>query len=423
MIKKVFILSLLWLSFFSCKKNDTSSTTTSTTQPTVDTVITGTIKFTEQPQTFTNNNVTVTVARSCPCYPSNEIYFFTANATNITDTANTTYTWYIRMTTTVTLDGKKVQYVFPRANITNGYTVDLEVKTNNQLVGSVSFKVYPLGQQANNKNVSIHADCIDNNRKNFISFYSTDIDPIDGYVNARYWDFDDGTSSTEKFVQHEFPKLSYDKYYYVKLFVNNSSGCKDSAMQKVFVPAIYSDTVRFTWTKSDACNPNSEEFTFVADTSKMPANAIYEWDFKDYVLGVRGTVVKHKFTFPNRYDVNLRVWHEGRMISEWYDTTVVAKGQNVTPIAYFYSSVENDSANTVRRFFNCQSKFDNGGYLIDIIWDYGDGFSEHRSQYDYNARHTYYKQSTPKTYLTKMVITATSGCKDSSYATVTIPAL
>lgn len=408
--------------FFSCQK---ITNTPTGTLPYVDTLVTGNIIFKETPQTFYHNSISVTVNRSCPCYPSHEIYFFTANTPNIIDTLNTTYTWTIRMASTIVLTGKKVQYVFPQKG---EWDVELEVKTNGQLVDNMTVHVKPYGQRANNLNVSIHADCIDNNRKYFVSLFSTHQAPLDGYVNAIYWDFGDGTHLTDtNYLQHKFPIIQKDSTYYVKLFINNSNGCKDSAQLAVFVPAtyvndtsVYIHTAKFVWSKTNHCAPSSEEFTFIADTSKMPANAIYEWDFKDYVRGVIGKKVKHKFTFPNRYDVTLRVWHNGRMISEWYDTTVRAQGQFVTPIAYFYSTVEEVKTDSVRRFFNCVSKFDNGTFLVDAYWDFGDGYTMHTPQYDYNARHTYLRKNVDVTYPVKMVITASSGCKDSSNTTVVI---
>jgi PKD domain len=416
--KQTITILFLAVIFFSCQKKDTPIIEN---LPTVDTVITGTVIFKEPAHTFGGGNISVTVARSCPCYPSNEIYFFTANTPNITDTVNTTYTWTVKMTTDFVLTGKKVQFVFPRAG---GWRVNLEVKTNGVLVDSMHVDVIPFGQQANNKNVSIHADCIDSNRKNFISFYSTHTAPTDGSVNAIYWDFDDGTHYDSQYVQHEFPKLAYDKYYYVKLFISNTSGCKDSAMQKVFVLGYYNNLpCKFTWSQTSACKPYNEVFTFVADTLGVPNGATYVWDFKDYVIDFSGQKVTHEFTYPNRYDVTMKIMYQGRELCSHYDTNVRAKGQNVTPIAYYYSSVEQDTLDTVRQFFNCQSKFDNGGFLEDIIWYYGDGTFEHRSQYDYNSRHTYHKQVADKTYHTKMVIVANSGCRDTSYFDIVIPKL
>ncbi|MFY7965413.1 MAG: PKD domain-containing protein [Chitinophagaceae bacterium] len=418
--KFIVVWCLLALFFTSCNKQSNSTTPTEVL-PTVDTFLTSKwLIFKESMQTVTNGNITVQYIRSCPCNPSHEVYFFTAITPTITDSLNTTYTWTIRKATTYILTGKKVQFKFERAGFDK---VELEVKTNGIVVGNVDINVSPLGQHANNKNVAIHADCIDSNRKNFISFYSTDTDPDDGFINARFWDFGDGTSSTDKYLQHEFPKVPYDKTYLVKLFINNSSGCKDSATQEVFIPGYFNNLqCKYSYTKTDACKPSNEIFTFTADATGVPNGASYIWDFKDYVKDIPGQTVTHEFTFPNRYDVTMKIMYNGRQLCSSYDS-VFSKGQNVTPIAYFYSSIENETSTSMRRFFNCLSKFDNGTYLSDIFWDYGDGHSEHRPYDDYNSRHTYAKKINETYYNVKMVITASSGCKDSSYTTVMIPKL
>jgi hypothetical protein len=409
------IFAMLMLA--SCKKD--ANNTTSGNLPKIDTAIVGTVIIKEPPVVYDNGKTKVTVSHSCPCKPSNEIYFFSANNNTITDSLHTTYTWTINMASTFTLTGKNVQFVFDRKG---QWDVKLEIKTNGVLIDNVTVTVYPYGQLANNRNVAIRADCIDTNKKYFVSIFSTELEPGDGYVDARYWDFGDGTSDNRKYVQHYFPQVPYDKTYNVQLFIHNSNGCKDSATLPVFVPASYFLNCKYTYTSTDACKPSHEVFTFTANTVGVPANAEYIWDFKDYVKDIKGNQVDHEFSFRNRYDVTLKIMYNGMQLCSSYDS-VLAKGQNVTPTAFFYASLEKDSANIYRQFFNCTSKFDNGGFLIDIVWDYGDGFSEHRPKDDYNARHDYVKKSFDATYNVKMVITDTSGCKDTSSTKVFIPKL
>jgi len=421
MLSRFIIISFCVLLLFSSCNKQTNGNNTTENLPVADTFLTGkSLIFKEPYQTVSNGNITARYIRSCPCNPSHEVYFFTAITPGITDTLHTTYTWTIRKATTYILKGKRVQFAFDRAGFD---TVELEVRTNGVVVGTVNISVNPLGQQANNKNVAIHADCIDNNKKYFVSFYSTDTDPDDGYVSARYWDFGDGTSATDKYLQHEFPKVPYDKTYIVKLFVNNSAGCKDSATQNVFIPGYFNNLFcKYNYTKTDACKPSNEVFTFIADATGVPTGASYIWDFKDYIKDISGQTVTHSFTYPNRYDVTMKIMYNGRQLCSSYDS-IFAKGQNVTPIPYFYSSLASETSVDMRLFFNCLSKFDNGTYLSDIIWDYGDGFSEHRPYDDYNATHTYLKKAIDTYYNVKMVITASSGCKDSTYTTLMIPKL
>lgn len=404
---------LMFLLVVSCKKETSEP---AKPIPTVDTFLTPkNIFFSNPVRIVSQNNVRIQIMQSNPCFPSHEVFFFTAETPTITDSANTSFTWTVEQTTNTILRGRKVQYVFARAGT---HKITVEIKTKEVLVEKIEFSVSPLGQLTNNRNVGMQIDPIDNNRPNYLSFSSKAQTPLDGFINATYWDFGDGTNSSQQFIQKEFTAMPVDKEYTVKLFVNNSNGCKDSSIQKVNVPAMYNQACSFTYSQTSACKPSSEEFTFIADTNAFPSTAIYLWDFKNFVFDVPGKVVKHKFTFPNTYDVQLRVMNNGRMISQC-NKIVTAKGQDVTPIPVFFASIEN--ADSTRWFFNCTSKFDNGTFLSDIFWDFGDGNSTNRPANDYNARHTYTKQAIAKTYIVKMVVTASSGCKDSSFTQVIVP--
>lgn len=412
----IYFFGLIVLFFSSCKK--ATEEEQAKPLPTVDTFSTPkNIFFTNPPRIVTQNSVRIEVLQSNPCYPSHEVFFFTAITPSLADSANLSYIWTVEQTTNTILQGKKVQYVFARAG---NHKITLEIKNKEVVVEKIEFNVSALGQLTNNRNVGMQIDPIDNNRPNFLSFSSKAQTPLDGFINATYWDFGDGTNSTQQFIQKEFTAQPIDKEYTVKLFVNNSNGCKDSSIQKVSIPAIYNQACNFLYLQTSPCKPSSEEFTFIADTNGFPASAIYLWDFKDYVFDVPGKVVKHKFTYPNTYDVQLRVMNNGREISRC-NRLITAKGQDVTPIPVFFASIE--TADSTRWFFNCTSKFDNGTFLSAIFWDFGDGNSTTRPANDYNARHTYTKQTTARTYIVKMVVTASSGCKDSSYSQVVIPKL
>ena len=316
---------LLSFVFHACKKNVNS--TAPIVLPTVDSFVSGTLLFKDAPQFFVKNRDSVKVHRSCPCYPSHEVYFFEANIKSITDTINTTYTWTVRMAVTYTFTGKKIAISFP---LKGNWNVELEAKTNGTVVYTETIPVFPFGNRVYNLNVSLRADCIDANKKYFVSLYSTHNAPLDGYVNSIYWDLGDGTILKDtNYLQHYYPIIPKDTTYLVKLFINNSNGCKDSAFLNVFVPATYTKVATYAYSATNQCKPYSETFTFIADTVGFPKDAIYEWDFKDYVKYYRGKIVTHQFTHPNRYDVNLRVWHNGRMISSYMDS-VRAKGQYVT---------------------------------------------------------------------------------------------
>ncbi|MFX7866459.1 hypothetical protein ABTK37_20895, partial [Acinetobacter baumannii] len=71
-------------------------------------------------------------------------------------------------------------------------------------------------------------------------------------------------------------------YYKVKLTVTSSAGCKSSFNDSlVFVPSSYTNVGGISYTKTNACAPDSQVFTFLQDSSSLPSNAMYKWDFGD----------------------------------------------------------------------------------------------------------------------------------------------
>ena len=413
---------LLMLGFIatmqSCSKNDLTKPQP-TTYTTPDTIINGTIKFIDTTHTVSQQGLSIRYISSSPCYPSNEIFFFTAVPVNI-DTVGVTYSWYIQEGQKATiLTGKKIQYLYSTA--CNSY-VKLEAYSNGNIIATVTMNINAYGQRANNINVGFQINYSSTTTKNYLAFNSTTLDPIDGYINALFWNFGDGTydATNNKTPNHTFPSIPVDMNYPVELFVNNSSGCKDSVTHAVTVPASYSLPCKFTFSSKNACT-TGEVFTFIADTTGVPSDAEYVWDFKDFTNGYSANPITHQFSYPNRYDVELIIIYKGNQVCNHTDTTVRAVGQNAKPTAYFYGSPKNSDSTSW--FFNDLSSFNNGGYLSDILWDFGDGQTQHPSQYSPSLNHTYTATINRTIYNVSMIITDNAGCKDSSNFKVTIPGL
>ena len=420
-IKRNILLCVLLLIIIvivqSCSKSDlTNPNNVVYTAP--DTIINGTIKFRDPAHTVNQNGLIMQYISSSPCYPSNEIFFFTAIPNGI-DTTGVTYSWYIQDGPDhYIFTGKKIQYLYNTAGGSN--YVKVEAYKNGNIIAKVETSVTAYGQRANNRDVGFQINYATTINKRYVAFNSTAQNPLDGYINALYWDFGDGSSdgSNNKYPNHTFPYIPADINYKVILYVNNNANCKDSAIHTVLVPASYSLPCAFTFSSANACT-SGEVFTFLADTTGVPNGADFIWDFKDYSNGFSGNPVSHQYAYPNRYDVTMKIMYKGVNLCSHYDTTVIAKGQNAKPSAYFYSTPE--SWDSTKWFFNDLSTFNNGGFLGDIIWDFGDGHTAHPNQYSPSLDYTYAVPTTTQHYTVKMIITSSQGCKDTSYQKVTVP--
>lgn len=401
----------------SCSKNDLAKPQTTTYTP-PDTIINGTIKFTDTYHTVSQQGLSISYIGSSPCYPSNEIFFFTAVPVNI-DTTGVTYFWYIQEgQKATTLTGKKIQYMYAAA--CNSY-VKLEAYSKGYIIATVTMNINAYGQRANNRDVGFQINYSSTTTKNYLAFNSTTLDPLDGYINALFWNFGDGTNdaTNNKYPNHTFPSVPVDMNYPVELYVNNSSGCKDSVTHIVNVPASYSLPCKFTFSSKNACT-TGEVFTFIADSTGVPKGAEYIWDFKDFTNGYYSNPIDHQYAYPNRYDVKLIIKYKGNEVCNHTDTTIRAVGQNAKPTAYFYGAPKN--TDSTYWFFNDLSAFNNGGFLADILWDFGDGNTKHPDKYSPSVDYMYTATSTRTTYKVSMFITDNAGCKDTSYFRVTVPA-
>ena len=401
----------------SCSKTDVASPVVNN-YITPDTLINGTIKFRDSAHSINQNGLILQYISSSPCYPSNEIFFFTAIPNGI-DTTGVTYSWYIQDGQDhYILTGKKIQYLYNTAGGSN--YVKVEAYKNGNIIDSVSTSVTAYGQRANNRDVGFQMNYATTTNKRYVAFNSTAQNPLDGYINALYWDFGDGSSdgSNNKYPNHTFPYIPADINYKVTLYVNNNANCKDSVAHTILVPASYSLPCKFNYSSKNACT-TGEIFTFNADTTGVPKGADYIWDFHDFSTGIKGNPITHQYATPNRYQISLLIKYHGVEVCNYTDTNLYAVGQNIKPSAYFYGDPK--TADSSYWFFNDLTTFNNGGFLDDILWDLGDGNTRHPSKYSPSLDYQYAILPTRKTYTVKMLVTAISGCKDSSYFKVTVP--
>lgn len=401
---------LAGLLLVACKKNTDvpadASTGTSTEPPTIG----GTTSAFKDTTDITEGNVNIKFAKTDACFPSNEIFSFTAVATGVP--ANAKYVW--EFGDGKSLMGASVKNIYKDPG---NYTVILEVKSNEgQVLHKVSIAVKALGQQVTPTAVFSSA-LADINILNNMTFTSRSSVPT-GTITEHYWDWADGTSNTSSnsFMPKNFPQVPEDKLYPVKLIVTANSGCKDTAGLNVFVPAVYNISGSFDAVQYDGCT--NEYFIFTPRLNEAPDGCVYTWDFADATGFVSGNPVKKSFTYQNDYDVKLTVTLKGKIIYQTHKS-VRAFGQNIKPKALMLKNVVSSTPTTEKWAFYSQSNIPHG-YLSGYRWEMPFGVID--DNFNTIVEQEYTRAATPTNYSIKLIVTGNTGCKDTAVANITIPA-
>ncbi len=404
-IQYLLLFASFFLLVFSCKKDDTTPTTTTIT-PTVG----GATSSYKDTVSVTAGNVIIKYSRTNQCYPSNEIFTFTATGTGFPSSA--TYEWTFGDSHTAT--GTTVRNIY---NATGNYTVILSIKDNNQVLNKTSVSISAWGQQVT-PHAAFAVQIFDVNFLNNMSFTSSS-SVQRGTLTNYLWDWADGTpqtSTANAFTPHNFPPVAADKSYPVQLVVTANSGCKDTAVVAVSVPAVYSLSGNFDAVATNVCI--NETFTMTPKVTGAPAGAIYKWDFADATGLAEGNPVTHIFTYQNDYDVKMYVYLSGKLIYQTHKA-VRANGQNIRPKALMLKNVVTSDASSVTWAFYSQSNIPHG-YYIGYRWEFSNGRVD--DNFNTYVENLYTKGTSAATETVKLIVTGNSGCKDTATAVITIPA-
>lgn len=358
--------------------------------------------------TVTYGNVEAKFSQTSTCFPSTEVFTFTASGVALP--AGGYYSWQFG-------DGN----IASGATTTHSYqaagsfVVTLMVMANaNNMLAKASFGVKALGQQTKPEaSFTTKFDFPQN--LNYVTFNSTSSINQGDIVQYKY-SWGDGTEqiSSVGLVRHEFPKAINDSTYSVKLTILSNSGCSDDTTIRLTIPGRYNIKGKFKTESFDACT--NERILFTAEAENVPTGAVYEWDFSDGT-GVRtGNPIMYKYKFPNDYDVIMSVKLNGREI---YRTNklVNAKGENPKPTAKFEETLVWDYPTTQRWSFNSKSTIPTS--TIDSYqWSFGNGNTNNEF---YSFIETVYnKETVSKSYTVQLIVTG-NGCADTARKTITIP--
>ena len=180
------------------------------------------------------------------------------------------------------------------------------------------------------------------------------------------------------------------------------------------------DGITIHYYSTSPCAPSNEIFYFWATAASLPANSKLNWYYGDGYSDVSqplGYVESHLYNSAGKRTLIMQVSINGTIVTT-ITTTILSWGQNVTPTAGFYTSL-NDINNPNWVAFNSTSSVSSGA-IISYQWNFNDGSSDSTSM----AYHEHYFPNVPQNKSYNVTLTAVSqaGCKGSVTQAVTVPA-
>jgi len=296
---------------------------------------------------------------------------FTSSPTTLLTGENVTF----NATASYDLDGQIVNYFWDygdgetgTGNITtyayadNGtYTVTLTI-TDNDGFNDTALDTIIVQNRPPFAQFTESAEIVDTDVAiSFNASYSYD---LDGSIVSYFWDFGDGTNTTDMIVLHSYAD---NGTYIVTLTVTDDDGATASTNATKTIlnrppAASFEETAETVYT--------SEIITFNATSSYDPDGTIvsYFWDFGDGT-NATGIIVFHAYMDDGNYTVELIVTDNDGATDSFNATKTVL---NRSPIASF-----TESATTVYTgetiYFNASGSHDPDGYIVGYFWNFGDG--------------------------------------------------
>ena len=227
-----------------------------------------------------------------------------------------------------------------------------------------------------------------------VSFFDESTD-IDGYITSRYWEFGDGTNSTDKNPQHDYDTPGT---FSVNLTVKDNENAS-STISKIIILDNTTPIADFTYTP---INPSANEnITFNSTSTAHPSYFIenYTWDFGDGNL-TYGQNVQHQYAVNGTYIVNLTV-QDNKPATDSIEKTI-----KVGLVADFTYSPDVPSIDDTV-YFNDSSSIPEGSMITNWTWDFGDDTS---LVYQQNTTHQY---TSPGVYIVSLTIKDENDSTDS----------
>ncbi len=205
---------------------------------------------------------------------------------------------------------------------------------------------------------------------------SKSYDP-DGNITSYVWDFGDSTNltATSETITHNYTSTGA---YHVNLTVFDNNGLYNSIAQDVLVGGPPYTNFTYDWEQKDEypLNPYSNiTVTFNASASFDPDGYItlHIWDFGDDGNATSTNItITHSFTLNGIYHVKLTVFDNDGLYNSMAQRIFIG----IRPVANFTFSPELPNPDE-QIVFNAYGQgllsYDSDGYIIEAIWDFGDG--------------------------------------------------
>jgi PKD repeat protein len=209
--------------------------------------------------------------------------------------------------------------------------------------------------------------------------------------NLYYWDFGDGTTSTQQNPTHTY---TYYGVFNVMLVVTNSSGCKDSLLKSSYIQ-IQKPVVSIPGLPVKGCAPLT--FQFKADINTTEPITSYLWNFGD---GTTSTLANPAHTFTNgNYTISVIII----TVSGCTDSVTVVNG--ITAGNKLKINFTADPRDVCAKLPIQFTDLSTGGTADKWLWYFGDGTTSS----DQHPKHPYNDTG----YFDVKLVVWNNGCADS----------
>jgi len=307
-------------------------------------------------KTVLNRSPAASFTESAETVYTNDVITFNASASSDPDGVIVSYEWDFGDGTNAT--GITVEHAY----VDDGnYTVALTVTDDDGATDTV-ISVKTVLNRSPVTSFTESAETVHTGE--FITFNASESYDPDGYIVSYFWDFGDGTNATGVIVSHAYVD---DGNYTVTLTVTDDD---DATASTTATKKVLNLSPIASFTESVETVYTGEAIAFNASDSYDPDGLIvsYEWDFGDGT-NATGVVVEHSYVDDGIYNVTLTVTdNDGATTSISATKTVL----NRPPVASFTYTPESPAFNETVTF-NASDSYDEDGYIVSYMWDFGDG--------------------------------------------------